>query len=253
MIKTLELSDISKSFLHHNRRKNVLNKIKFSVNYGEIISILGPNGCGKTTLLNIVAGILKPDKGNVIFKDKEVKYPSWQRTMIFQELNLFPWKTSLGNIAFGLRAKGLPKKQAIYLAKSQLKLLGIENFSHYYPNQLSVGTKQKVAIARALALDPDVLLLDEPFSSLDMQSRELFQEDLINIVKQRKQTMLMVTHSIDEALFMSDRIVVLKGSPAKVNAVINLAAQPNRTPRYRNTQQFLKLRNEIWEILRNKD
>ncbi|MBI1935129.1 ABC transporter ATP-binding protein [Candidatus Woesearchaeota archaeon] len=253
MTKTLEISNISKSFLSNYRRKNVLNKVSFSVNYGEIVAILGPNGCGKTTLLNIIAGILKPDDGSVIFNNEEIIHPSWQRTMIFQELNLFPWKTSLENIVFGLRAKGLPKKEAIFLAKSQLKLLGIENFSNYYPNQLSVGTKQKVAIARALALEPDILLLDEPFSSLDMQSRELFQEDLINIAKQRKQTMLIVTHSIDEALFMSDRIIILNGSPAKVNAVINLAASPNRTPRYRNTQQFSKLKNEIWEILRSKD
>lgn len=251
-MKKLEILNISKSFLQDNYKVRVLNKVDFAINDGEIGCILGPNGCGKTTLIKIAAGILMPDEGQVLHNQELVQEPNWNRTVIFQELHLFPWMTTLENVIFGLKAKGLSKEKQTRLAKEQLKILGIKDFSKYYPNQLSFGIKQKVAIARAFALKPDVLLLDEPFSSLDMQSREVFQQDIRNMAKKQKQTMLFVTHSIDEALFLGDKIIVLSETPANIKEIIELNKFQDRNFDYRHTEKFMKLRKKVHEILKNK-
>ena len=249
-MKKLELLDISKSFFQSNCKIDVLNKINFTINDGEMMCILGPNGCGKTTLIKIAAGILMPDEGQVLHNQELVQEPNWNRTVIFQELHLFPWMTTLENVMFGLKAKGLSKEKQSRLAKEQLKMFGIENFSQYYPNQLSLGTKQKVAIARAFAVKPDVLLLDEPFSSLDMQSREQFQQEIRNVAKKQKQTILFVTHSIDEALFLGDKILVLSESPANIKEIVELNKSQERNYGYRHTENFFNLKKEISGVLR---
>jgi len=250
--KKLVVSNVSKSFEQNGFQNNVLNKINFSINNGEVVCLIGPNACGKTTLMQIVSGLIKPNNGKVIHNGEIILNADWNRTIIFQDLNLFPWKNVLENVVFGLKAKGLEKKEQTLKAKQYLNLLKIHQFSNFYPHQISGGTKQKVAIARALALEPDILLLDEPFSSLDMFSRELLQEELKKIVNEKNQTMLFVSHSIDEALFLADKIVILSDSPARVKSVIKVLRKHKKELHFRHSQNFLQYKKKIWGLLREE-
>ena len=226
----LKIRNIVKSY----GELKVLDGISFNVEDGEFVCIVGESGCGKTTLLKIIAGIEKADSG-VIFR-------SAQRIgFVFQDDRLLPWRTALGNVMFALEAVG---DRNVKKARDVLKLVGLENFENYYPKQLSGGMRQRVGIARALAIDPDILLMDEPFANLDAQTRERMQEELLRIIEGR--TVVFVTHSIEEAVFLADKIVVLTPRPAKVSEVINIEMPK---PRDRASLEFLEVRKSVHSSL----
>ena len=210
-------NDISKIFNGINRNSDViaLKNLSFSVEANEIFVIIGPSGCGKTTILNLIAGFIKPTGGAVLFDGEPITKPGKERTIIFQEYALFPWYSVRNNIEFGLISKKLPFKERRLISNELLQLIKMEKFADLFPYQLSGGMKQRVALARALAVEPDVLLMDEPFGSLDAQTRGFLQLSLLNIWKARKATIIFVTHSIDEAIILGQKILVLSSQPGE--------------------------------------
>lgn len=217
----LRLQKVKKSFFGLKGEEiEVLTNIDLEVKQGEFVCLLGPSGCGKSTLLNIVAGLLLPDAGAVMVDEQPVG--AGRVGMVFQEGGLFPWLTVLDNVAFGLRIKGMGKKDARAKAREYLRRVHLEEFAFIYPHQLSGGMRQRVAIARTLAMDPPFLLMDEPFSALDTRTRTLLQQELLHIWQQTRKGILFVTHSIEEALLLADRVVVLSGRPARIKQEVTL-------------------------------
>ena len=216
----------------------------------DFITILGPSGCGKSTLLRIVAGLDHPTAGEVLLDGRRIDGPGADRGMVFQSYTLFPWLTVRDNVCFGLRERGLPRAQQLERAEAFLAKVGLRGFEHHYPKQLSGGMQQRTAIARALANDPRMLLMDEPFGALDHQTRELMQELLLGIWEEQKKTVLFVTHDIDEAVFMGSRVVVMSARPGriKLDRVVELAH-----PRHysiKTTPVFTELMAELTEQVR---
>ncbi|MCS7121803.1 MAG: ABC transporter ATP-binding protein [Archaeoglobaceae archaeon] len=226
----------------------VLDGISFNVKEGEFVSILGPSGCGKTTLLRIIAG-LEDYEGEVLLENKLVNSPGQDRVMVFQDYALFPWKTVFENISFGLEVKKFPKKVIKERTEKILKLVGLQGFENFYPHEISGGMKQRVALARAIICEPRILLMDEPLSALDAQTRNYMQEELIRIWKEINCTILYVTHSIEEAIFLSDRIVVLTKRPAKVKKIVNVNLE---RPRDRFSNEFVRLKAEIHKDVKDE-
>ncbi|MCX8152560.1 MAG: ABC transporter ATP-binding protein [Archaeoglobaceae archaeon] len=226
----------------------VLDGISFTVKEGEFVSILGPSGCGKTTLLRIIAG-LEDYEGEVLLENKLVNSPGQDRVMVFQDYALFPWKTVFENISFGLEVKKFPKKVIKERTEKILKLVGLQGFENFYPHEISGGMKQRVALARAIICEPRILLMDEPLSALDAQTRNYMQEELIRIWKEINCTILYVTHSIEEAIFLSDRIVVLTKRPAKVKKIVNVNLE---RPRDRFSNEFVRLKAEIHKDVKDE-
>ncbi|MCS7139785.1 MAG: ABC transporter ATP-binding protein [Candidatus Nezhaarchaeota archaeon] len=226
-----------------------LEDISIDVYEGELLCIVGPSGCGKTTLLRILAGLEKPTSGEVLLRQKPIRGPGPDRVMVFQEYALFPWRTVLGNVTFGLELKGMPKDEAVKEAMKYIELVGLEGFESMYPHELSGGMRQRVALARALACDPEILLMDEPLSALDAQTRNYMQEELIEIWEKTRKTIIFVTHNVEEAVFLGDRIVVLTFRPAKVKDVVKVDLP---RPRNRLSREFIELRARILEMLREE-
>lgn len=217
----------------------VLGSLSFEVENGKMVCVLGISGCGKTTLLNLIAGLQKPTKGEVIFT--ETANPTNHITnTVFQEPSLFPWRTVLSNTTFGLEMRGVDKQEARSRAMKYLKMTGLAGFENHYPHQLSGGMKQRVAIARALTNDPEVLLMDEPFASVDAQTRWIMQDQLIEIQAATKKTILLVTHNIEEAIFLADKMIVLTAKPSRVKKVIAVRLPRPRTWDTRSTPEFLE-------------
>ncbi len=188
----------------------------------EFVCFIGPSGCGKTTLLRITAGLEKPDSGTLTVNNEPITGPGPDRGMVFQEYSLFPWRTVLKNITFSLELKKIPKSEREKIARDFLELVGLSKFADSYPHELSGGMKQRVAIARALVNDPDVLLMDEPFGAVDAQTRNRLQHELLNIWEKKKKTVLFITHSVDEAVFLADKVVVFTARPGRVKEVISI-------------------------------
>jgi NitT/TauT family transport system ATP-binding protein len=207
----LTIQNISKTYFDPYAGANVtaVHDISLKVNQGEFISIVGPSGCGKTTLLNMIAGFLPISGGAITIDDKPIKGPGPDRGVVFQTFALFPWKTVIDNVGFGPRMRGLPKKECDQIALEFLSLVGLEHVAQKYPNELSGGMQQRVGVVRALANNPDVLLMDEPFASVDAQTRMTLQEELTKIWQQRRPTILFITHDVAESVFLADRVVVL--------------------------------------------
>lgn len=226
-----------------------IEDLSMDVYEGELLCIVGPSGCGKTTLLKILAGLEKPTSGEVLLRGKPIKGPGPDRTMVFQEYSLFPWRTVLSNVMFSLELKGLPKKKAVEEAMRYIRLVGLEGFEEMYPHELSGGMKQRVALARALACNPDVLLMDEPLSALDAQTRNYMQEEIMKIWERTKKTIIFVTHNVEEAVYLGDRIVVLTARPAKVKNVMKVSIG---RPRSRFASDFINLRMRILDMLREE-
>jgi len=228
----LIVRDVRKSY--GNLR--VLDGISFKAKDNEFVCVIGRSGCGKTTLLKIIAGIEKADYGEVKFNGRI--------GFVFQEDRLLPWRTALRNVSFGLELMGIRDYKR---AKRLLELVGLKGFEDYYPKQLSTGMRQRVAFARALAIDPDILLMDEPFANLDAQTREEMQEELLKIVENK--TVVFVTHSIDEAIYLADRVVVLSPRPARVVKIVEIDLEK---PRDRNSSEFLEIKRNISLLLSNR-
>lgn len=231
-----------------------LDNFNLKIKKGEFITIVGPSGCGKSTFLDILAGLSKPTSGELYIDDKLIEGPDLDRGIIFQGYALFPWRTVEQNIEFGLEIKGIPKNERKEISNKFIKLVGLSNFQNRYPHELSGGMKQRVAIARALAYDPDVLLMDEPFAAVDAQTRELLQEELLNIWEETNKTIVFITHSIEEAIFLADRVVVMTPNPGKIKEVIEINfPRPRSTVNVRMSQEFSSNRNRIWELLHGND
>jgi NitT/TauT family transport system ATP-binding protein len=238
----IEIARVSKSFeMAGDRHHPALIDIDLQVSEGEFVSILGPSGCGKSTLLYIVGGFVAPTSGAVRVNGEAVSGPGPDRGPVFQEFALFPWKTVLGNVMYGLREQGVPKAEAETRARGLIEKVRLKGYEDFYPKQLSGGMKQRVAIARTLAYRPAILLMDEPFGALDAHTRTRLQNDLLEIWERDRKTVLFVTHGVDEAVFLSDRVLVMTRAPGRTKAVIDIdlprprhRAELLRNARYQN-------------------
>lgn len=226
-----------------------LNRISFTVYAGEFVCIVGPSGCGKTTLLRLIAGLEQPSSGIIKMDGKVVKGSGSDRGMIFQEYALFPWRTVVGNIEFGLELKGLKKSDRRKIAEKYIDLVGLTPFKDSYPNKLSGGMKQRVGIARALANDPAIILADEPFGALDAQTRNQMQEEFLRIWRAEHKMILFVTHSVDEAVFLADKIILMSAQNRNVRDILEIKLP---RPRDRTDYDFTKLRNEVLKMMREE-
>jgi ABC-type nitrate/sulfonate/bicarbonate transport system ATPase subunit len=219
---------------------------------GEFISLLGPSGCGKTTLLKLVAGLLTPTHGSVIINERPVTGPGPDRAVGFQDFVLLPWDTVLSNAAFALEMRGMDRKAREGVAREKLGLVGLSNFENSYPHELSGGMKQRVGLARALAADPEILLMDEPFGSLDALTRQVLQEELLKIWESDQKTVIFVTHSIEEAVFLSDRVVVMGTRPGRVLRDVQIDLPRPRPEAVRTEPRFRELSEDLWQELRGQ-
>ncbi len=231
-----------------------LDGVNLSIKKGEFLVILGPSGCGKSSFLDILAGLSRPDEGSITIDGKPINGPGLDRGMVFQQYALLPWRNALQNVTFMLEAKKVEKSAREAIAKKYLSLVGLTGFEDRYPYELSGGMKQRVAIARALAIEPDVLLMDEPFAALDAQTREILQTDLLRIRDQTHKTVVFITHSIDEAVFLADRVAVMTARPGLIKSVIDIPIP--RAKRYSDdvkvTPEFTKTRHQLWELLKEE-
>ncbi|HWR44854.1 ABC transporter ATP-binding protein [Sporomusa sp.] len=230
----------------------VLDDFNLQVREGEFLSILGPSGCGKSTFLNILAGLDKHDSGQILVDNEPIKDRSFDRGMVFQGYALLPWRTVLENLEIGLEIRGVGKKERRAQAQYYLSLVGLSAFANQYPHQLSGGMKQRVAIARVLAYQPDLLLMDEPFAALDAQTRETLQIELIRIWEADKKTIVFITHSIDEAILLSDRVAVMTARPGHIKEIIDIDLPRPRTEEIRNSAEFVKIRQYAWNLIKDE-
>jgi ABC-type nitrate/sulfonate/bicarbonate transport system ATPase subunit len=229
-----------------------LEPINLSVGDNDFVTILGPSGCGKSTLLRIVAGLDRPTSGRVILGGREVIGPGADRGMVFQSYTLFPWLTVRENIAFGLRERGIPLADRRKIADRFIHQIGLSDFENHWPKQLSGGMQQRTAIARALANDPKILLLDEPFGALDNQTRALMQEMLLEIWERDQKTVLFVTHDIEEAIFLGNRVIVMSARPGRIKAEIAVDLPHPRSYRIKTTPEFVRLKERLVEEIRTE-
>ncbi|MBS3057724.1 MAG: ABC transporter ATP-binding protein [Candidatus Diapherotrites archaeon] len=221
-----------------------LDMTNLVIKKGEFFCLLGPSGCGKTTLLNILAGFEKPTNGRVLIEGKEVTGPNPKYITIFQEHGLFPWRSVLDNVKFGLEANAMGSQQMKKIAMKYIKLVGLEGFEKSYPRELSGGMKQMVAIARALAVDPEIIFMDEPFGALDTMTRIRMQEELIRIFREMHKTIIFVTHNIDEAIYLGDRVAVMSPRPGKIKKIFAISIE---RPRHRSDKRLLNIKKEIYK------
>jgi NitT/TauT family transport system ATP-binding protein len=226
-----------------------VSNVSLSVSAGRFVCLLGPSGCGKSTLLNMAAGFIKPSSGRILVDGVPIAGPGEDRGVVFQEYALFPWRTALANVEFGPLMRRKPPAQRRALARHYLELVGLQAHEAKYPTELSGGMKQRVAIARALANGPSVLLMDEPFGALDAQTREVLQEELLRIWEQERKTVVFVTHSISEAIFLADRIVVMATLPGSIKEVIDV---PLLHPRDRSGPEFVAMERSIKQLVREE-
>jgi NitT/TauT family transport system ATP-binding protein len=218
---------------------------------GQLTSLLGPSGCGKTTLLKIIAGLLEPTSGYVEVNGRTVSGPGPDRAFVFQDFALLPWATVLNNVAFGLEMRGVARSEREAIAEKYIGDVGLSGFEHSYPHELSGGMRQRVGLARALSVDADVLLMDEPFSAVDEQTRRKFQEDLLNLVQNENKTFIFVTHSIEEAVYVSDQIAILLPRPSRVSEIIRPSSFRNKgVENIRRDPEYLDIVDDIWSSLR---
>ena len=246
----IEIKGISRTFQTREGEFEALDDVSFEVRDNEFFSILGPSGCGKTTLLKIVAGLVKPSAGSVLVDGHEVAGPGEDRAMVFQHFVLLPWADVLTNAGFGLEMRGVPRRESRERARPHLDQVGLTRFASHYPHELSGGMQQRVGLARALAVNPNILLMDEPFGALDAQTRQLMQEDLTTLWDKEKKTVIFVTHSMDEAAYLSDRVLVMDTHPGRVKEMIDIPLERPRKPSVRQSPVFTDLTTRMWHLLR---
>lgn len=250
----IEVRNLRK-FYHSEKGEPVLalDGLNLEVQENEFLAIVGPSGCGKSTFLYMVGGFLDISEGEILIEGRPVGPPGRDRGIVFQHFALFPWRTVYGNIAYPLEEMGVPKGEREEKVYSYIQLMGLEGFENSYPNQLSGGMKQRVAIARTLAFDPEILLMDEPFGALDAQTRGLMQEELLNIWSRKKKTVLFVTHDVREAVYLADRVAVMSARPGKIKK--NLDTKLNSdltTDEIVKSEMFIDLTEQIWKIVRQE-
>lgn len=225
--------------------------VELQVRSHEVLCIVGPSGCGKTTLLRCVGGLLAPSSGRILIDGRPVDRPRAGVAIVFQHFGLLPWKTVVGNVAFGLKIAGVPRQPVADRVQHYIQLVGLAGFEDHYPYQLSGGMQQRVGLARALATDPEILLMDEPFASVDAQTREVLQEELLRLHERERRTMVFITHSIDEAIVLGDRVAVMTQRPGRIREVLNVEfARPCDPAAVRAHPHYTELRSHIWEELR---
>jgi NitT/TauT family transport system ATP-binding protein len=244
----IKVDGVHKTFTG-DKRVEALRDINLSLEDSEFGVILGPSGCGKSTLLYLMAGFQSPTKGTISIDNVKVEKPGPDRGFVFQDFALYPWRTVLGNVSFGLEMKGIPKKDAHNIANEFISMVGLEGFEDVYPNTLSGGMKQRVGIARALVYEPNVLLMDEPFGSLDAQTRKFMQVELERIWESMKKTVVFVTHSVIEAVYLADRVFVMTSRPGTIKGEVSIDLP---RPRSYTDEDFLRVREEILDLLQEE-
>jgi NitT/TauT family transport system ATP-binding protein len=256
----IEIRDINRVFPTRNRGGDgpkefvALKDLNLKVSKGEFVAIVGPSGCGKSTLLDILAGLAQPTSGAILIDGKKVTGPALDRGIVLQGYALFPWRTVRQNVEFGLEIKKIPKAERKVISARYINLVGLDGFGDHFPHELSGGMKQRVAIARALAYDPEVLLMDEPFAAVDAQTRETLQDELLRIWEETGKTIVFVTHSIEEAVFLADRVAVLATNPGTVKEVLDIdLPRPRHNSDIRSSAEFGWVRHKVWELLQNRE
>jgi NitT/TauT family transport system ATP-binding protein len=257
MTEKLMVKDLSASYTMKDsktRKKQTftaLRDVSFAVDEGEFVSILGPSGCGKSTLLDVIAGLLAAETGYAAIDGKKIRAPSLEVGFVMQSYALFPWRTVRKNIEYGLELKKIPKKERRAISDKYLKLIHLERFADRYMYELSGGMKQRVAIARSLSCDPGVLLMDEPFAAVDAQTRENLQDELLHIWEETRKTILFVTHNIEEAVILSDRVIVLTENPGAIKKIVPIPLTRPRDSDLRGTAVFRDYVRLLWKLLHN--
>ena len=245
----LQARNVIKHFDHNGNSVVALNGINLNVEEGDFVCIVGPSGCGKSTFLNIVAGLEKPDSGEILLNGKPISSPGPDRTLVFQEGALFPWLKVIDNVEFGLKMAGIPKNERSEISKRYLDMMQLTKFADSYTYQLSTGMKQRVAMARALAMDPEILLMDEPFAALDSQTRDLLLVELQLIWERTRKTIIFVTHNISESVILGNRVVVFKNRPSKIKKEIVI---DYRRPRLAEDENLQKYYHQILDELKSE-
>ncbi|UGT66015.1 ABC transporter ATP-binding protein [Nocardia gipuzkoensis] len=250
----LSLTGVHKQFAVRGsaERFTAIEDISLQLREGEFLVLVGPSGSGKSTLLDLLGGLSKPTSGEILLDGKPITGPGLDRGIVFQQYALLPWRTARSNIEFGLEAKGLRRKARRELADHYLELVGLSGFGDRYPHELSGGMKQRVAIARSLAFDPEVLLMDEPFAALDAQTRESLQDELLRIWRATGKTVLFITHGIDEAVYLGQRVAVLTSRPGRIKAIVDVEIDRDTDDDVRSSERFRDYRHEIWTLLHSE-
>jgi len=247
----LEAQDIRLTYVQPRTDKQLvaLDGVNLAVMEGEFVAIAGPSGCGKSTFLSVVDGLIAANSGRVLVDGEAVTKPGPDRAVVFQDASLLPWRTVSGNVRYGLECLGVPAPEAAERALRLITLVGLEGFEHHYPHELSGGMQQRVNLARALVVDPKILLMDEPFASLDAQTRELMQEELTRIWATAQKTVLFITHQIDEAIYLADRVIVFSGRPGKVKESIIVDIERPRPIGVKRQPRFHAIEDRIWGLI----
>ncbi len=251
----VEIQGVSKSFRktvkENTTEVKALSDVTLSIRENEFVSIIGPSGCGKTTLLKIIDGLIAYDSGTIVIRGAPVTGPGPDRAVVFQSFALLPWRTVLANVEFSLELRQLSKEERTKTARDYLRRVGLADFENHYPHELSGGMQQRAGLARALAVNPAILLMDEPFGAVDAQTRQLLQEELLELWQRERKTVIFVTHSMDEAVYLSDRVVVMSPRPGKVAEILDVPlARPRISEQVRRHAKFVDLTNYIWESLK---
>lgn len=251
----VEIQQVSKSFQKAVKENptevKALAEVQFSIREKEFVSIIGPSGCGKTTLLRIIDGLIPCDGGQVLINGRKVTGPGPDRAVVFQNFALLPWRTVLANVEFSLELREVPKEERTKIARTYIERVGLLEFEDHFPHELSGGMQQRAGLARALAVNPLILLMDEPFGSVDAQTRQLLQEELLELWQREKKTVIFVTHSMDEAVYLSDRVVIMTPRPGSVAEILNVPLpRPRASDNVRRSREFVELTNYIWDSLK---
>ncbi|GAA2902644.1 ABC transporter ATP-binding protein [Actinoplanes cyaneus] len=249
----ISLRNVRKTFPVPSAEFVALGGVDLEIGDNEFVTVVGPSGCGKTTLMNILAGLETPTSGQVLVDGAPVTGPGPDRGVIFQQYALFPWLTVRKNVEFGLREKGVPRAERTRIAEHFIELVGLERFADALPKTLSGGMKQRVAIARAYAVNPSILLMDEPFGAVDAMTRVRLQEQLLATWEQEKRTVLFITHDVDEAVFLANRVVVMAARPGRIDRIVDVRLPYPRTEQVRLSPEFAALRNRVWSAVHHQE